>query len=270
MRVVIEQAAARRCSLLPALLLSAAAWAAPLAAHAGLFNDDEARRAINDLRQKVEKADEAQRIRQNELNAQTLDQLGQLRNSLLDLNNQLELMRSENARLHGQVEQLARELSELQVRMKDLKQGTDERVSRLEPQKASVDGKEFMADGEEIRQYEAAMAQVRSGDFPSAATSLAVFRSRYPTSGYAKSALFWLGNSQYGKRDYADAISSFRSFASTYPGDLRAPEALLAVANCHFELKDPKAARKALDELFKTYPNSEAALAGKQRLAAIK
>ena len=129
---------------------------------------------------------------------------------MLGLSHQLELMRTENARLRGQVEQLAREASELQVQMKDLKelmQGLDDRTRRLEPQKASVDGKDFMADAEEIRQYEAAMTLVRSGDFAGAATALAVFRSRYPASGYGQSVLFWLGNAQYGKRDYLEAIS---------------------------------------------------------------
>ena len=259
----------RRCWRLALLLL---ALSAPTV-HAGLFDDDEARRAILELRQKLEQGNEAQRVRQTEINAQMLDQIGKLRGSMLDLSNQLELMRTENARLRGQVEQLARDVSDFQVQMKDLKeviQVLDDRTRRLEPQKSSVDGKEFMADAAEIRQYEAAMAQVRAADFAAAATSLAVFRSRYPSSGYAQSVLFWLGNAQYGKRDYAEAIASFRGFANSYPGDLRAPEALLAVANCHFELKDVKSARKALDDLFKAYPNSEAALAGKERLAALK
>lgn len=238
------------------------ALAAP-AAQAGLFDDDEARRAILELRQKIEQSNEQARAAQAE-------QIGLLRASLIELSQQIDLMRTENASLRGQVEQLARDVGLMQVQMKDMKQGYEERLARIEPQKASVDGREFIADAEEIRQYDAAMAKVRSGDFAAASTSLAVFRSRYPSSGYGQSVLFWLGNAQYGKRDYAGAISSFRGFASSYPGDLRAPEALLAVANCHFELKDTKAARKALDELFKTYPGSEAAQAGKDRLAALK
>jgi TolA-binding protein len=35
-------------------------------------------------------------------------------------------------------------------------------------------------------------------------------------------------------------------------------------------MKDTKAARKTLDDLFKAYPSSEAAQAGKERLAALK
>ncbi|OYT99261.1 MAG: tol-pal system protein YbgF [Burkholderiales bacterium PBB1] len=233
------------------------------AARAGLFDDDEARRAILDLRQKIEQSNEQARAAQAE-------QIGQLRANLADLSRQIDLMRTENASLRDQVEQMARDVGLMQVQLKDMKQDYDERLARIEPQKASVDGREFMADAEEIRQYEAAMAKVRGGDFAGAATSLAVFRSRYPSSGYAQSVLFWLGNAQYGNRSYAEAISSFRSFASSYPGDLRAPEALLAIANCQFELKDTKAARKVLDELFKTYPDSEAAQAGKARLAALK
>ena len=45
---------------------------------------------------------------------------------------------------------------------------------------------------------------------------------------------------------------------------------MLAIANCQAELKDSKAARRTIDELLKTYPKSEAAQAGRERLAALK
>ena len=231
-------------------------------AHSALFGDDEARRAILELRQKTDQTAEQQRLRDNEQS----EQIGQLRKSMLDMSNLIELMRTENARLRGTIEQLARDLSETQLKLREV----DGRLHRLEPQKATIDGKEFTADAQEIRQYEAAMTLVRSGDFAAAVSALSAFRTRYPTSGYGPSALFWLGNAQYGKRDYSAAVASFRSFVSGQPADPRAPEALLAVANCHFELKETRSARKALDELFKAYPNSEAAVAGKERLAALK
>ena len=47
-------------------------------------------------------------------------------------------------------------------------------------------------------------------------------------------------------------------------------EALLALANCQFEIKDNRGARRTLDDLVKNYPKSEAAAAGKERLATIK
>jgi len=241
--------------LAAAVLLALAA----AGSQAAIFGDDEARKAILDLRQKVDQNNDQQRARQDEL-------VGQLRASLLDLTTHLDLLRADNARLRGTLEQLARDLSETQLKLRDV----EGRLRQLEPQKASLDGKEFTAGADEIRQYEAAMAQVRKGDFAPATVSLSAFISRYPTSGYAPSAQFWLGNAQYGKRDYAGAIASFRAFVASEPDDPRAPEALLAVANCHFELKETKAARKALDELFKAYPKSEAAVAGKERLAGLK
>jgi tol-pal system protein YbgF len=242
---------------------------APLA-HAGLFDDDEARKAILDLRQKLEQSNEQQRARQAELNAQMMDQLNQLKRSLLDLNSQIELLRADTAKLRGSDEQLTRDVAELQRRTKDLQTGVDDRMKRLEPAKVSIDGKEFIADPEERRQYEDSMALLRKGEFPAAAAALIAFQKKFPQSGYAESVLFWLGNAHYGNRNFRDAITAFRAMVHMAPSNPRAPEALLSIANCQVELKDTKGARRTLDELVKTYPQSEAAQAGKERLASLK
>ena len=42
------------------------------------------------------------------------------------------------------------------------------------------------------------------------------------------------------------------------------------MANSQAEMKDTRGARRTLDELVKAYPQSEAAQAGKQRLATLK
>ena len=199
-----------------------------------------------------------------------LEQIGQLRRSLLDLNTQLEAQRADSARLRGGQEQLARELAEVQRTVKDVGKGLDDRVRLLEPQKAALDGKDFLAEPEEKRSHEQAMAALRSGDFDKAAAALSNFVARYPTSGYGDSARFWLGNSLYGQKNYKEAIAAFRSLVSGSPNHPRAPEALLAVANCQIEMKDNKTARKTLDELLKAYPASEAAAAGKERLSSLK
>jgi tol-pal system protein YbgF len=249
-------------------LLLAAAFFAP-AAHAAIFSDDEARRAILDLRQKVEQQNEQQRAAQAAQAKQQSDQTDQLRRSLLDLNNQIELQRSDNARLRGQIEELTRAVSELQRKQTDIQQGVDARMRKFEPQQVTLDDKQFMADPVEKRLYDDALGAVRKGDFDSAASGLSALLQRYPNSGYRDSALFWLGNAQYAQRNYKDAINSFRTLVTNAPDNPKAPEALLALANCQAELKDPKAARRTLDELIKAYPSSEAAQAGKQRLATL-
>jgi tol-pal system protein YbgF len=253
--------------------LSVAALAALSPARAGLFDDDEARKAILDLRTRITQTDEQAKARSAELaasNAQLLEQVKVLQRSLLDLNNQLELIRGDMAKLRGSDEQIQRELAELQKRQRDLGQSVDERVRKLEPVRVTVDGREFNADPDERKAYDDAVALMRSGDFDKAAVALAAFQRRYPASGYADSARYWLGNAQYARRDYKEAIATFRAFVSAAPEHPRAPEALLALANSQAEMKDPKAARKTLDELLKTYPKSEAAQAGKERLASLK
>ncbi len=249
----------------PAAWLLALACVAPVA-QAGLFDDAEARRAILDLRAKQEQTD----ARTKAANDQLLEQISQLKRSLFDLNNQLEQMRIDMAKMRGTDEQLTRDVVELQRMQKDAVQGVEERIRNLEPQKVSIDGNEFQAAPEERRQFEDSMATLRKGDFGGAINALSAFNKRYPTSGYGASAMFWLGNAQYGMREYKEAMTSFRSLISAAPDHARAPEAMLSIANCQMELKDTRGARKTLDDLLKAYPKSEAAQAGKERLASLK
>jgi tol-pal system protein YbgF len=256
----------RRGSLLCLLPL---ALLAP-SAQAGLFDDDEARRAILDLRQKIDQLGEQQKKQQGETNTQLNEQINQLKNSVLDLNGQLEQMRRESATLRGENEQLKRDVAELQRLQKDAQAGVDERIRKFEPQKLSFEGKEFMAEPDEKRQFDEAMAIFRKSDFAGAAAALASFQRRYPTSGFNEAALYWLGNAQYGMRDYRAAITSFRTLLTSAPQSPRASEAMLSVANCQVELKDIKGARATLTDLQKAYPKTEAAQAAKERLASLR
>jgi len=260
-------------------------------AQAGLFEDDEARRAILDLRQKVDQMQqqsaEQLRVYKNEsalsteqLNAQSEQlkaqseqlnaQLNQLRRSVLELSNMIESLRSELASSFGKNEQLARDLADAQRLQKDIVQGTEDRLKRLEPSKVSVDGLEFMAAPAEIREYDSALATMRKGDFAQALPAFSNFVRRYPSSGYQPSALFWLGNLHYAQRNYKEALSQYMALVNSAPAHLRAPEALLSIANCQLELKDLKASRKTLEELVKGYAESEAASLAKARLAKLK
>lgn len=233
---------------------------------AGLFEDDEARKAILDMRQRLDVSQQrtAEDLRKaNEDNAQ-------LRRSLLELSGQIDALRNEMAQMRGQGEQVTRELSEVQRRQKDLSQGVNDRLSRFEPSKVTVDGREFVAEPAEKQEFEAALAVMRKGEFAPAQTAFSNFLKRYPQSGYKAPALFWLGNAQYALRNYRDAITNFRTLVATDTEHVRAPEAVLAIANCQVELKDIKGARKTLEDLLKAYPQSEAAAVAKDRLSKLK
>lgn len=255
------------------LVLGMAVLAALVPAHAALFEDDEARKAILELRQKVEAnrvAADATLQKMAEEQRRASEENVLLRKSLLDLQSQIELLRAELAAFRGQQEQFTRGLSELQMRQKDLVQGVDDRLRQFEPAKVNVDGVEFSADPSEKRDFEAALAVFRRGEFAPAQAAFTDFLRRYATSGYVPSALFWLGNAQYAVRDYAGAIASFRGLLTRAPEHSRAPEAVLSIANCQIEMKDTRAARKTLEDLMKAYPQSEAAGAAKERLSRLR
>ena len=234
--------------------------------HSALFDDDEARKAILELRQKV---DIQQQRNVEELRKANEDN-AQLRRSILDLSNQLEVLRAEIAKMRGQDEQLTRDIGELQRKQKDITQGVDERLRKFEPSKVTADGIEFVASPAEIRDFDAALATLRRGDFAPAQTAFSDFINRFPQSGYKPSALFWLGNAQYALRAYREAIINFKSVVAIAPDHVRSPEAALSIANCQVELKDLKAARKTLEDLIKVYPQSEAASVAKDRLSKLK
>lgn len=271
-RTMPSRLGALRAALLPVVAAVVLGWAAG-PARAGLFDDEEARKAILDLRSRIAANDEATKARLAELqqtHAQLLEQVQQLRRSLLDLNTQLETHRAESARQRGVQEQLGRELADTQKKLQDASVALDQRLRVIEPQKVSVDGKDFLVAPEERRAYEQAMAQLRTADFDKAAAALGAFLQRYPYSEYIDSARFWLGNAQYGQKNYKDAISTFRAMVTAAPNHPRAPEAMLAVANSQAEMKDVRGARRTIEDLLKAYPTSEAAAAGKERLASLK
>jgi len=235
---------------------------APGMAQAALFQDDEARRAILDLRQRLEATNRA-------LQAQADDNT-QLRRILVDMQSQIDSMQAELNKSRGAREQLARDVAELQMRQRDAQSGIDERLRRFEPVMVTVDGREFEVEQGEKREYEAAMEVFRKGDFASAQASLQRFVQRFAQSGYLPSALFWLGNASYAVKDYKASLAQFRQMLTLSPSHARAPEAMLAVSNVQIELKDSKAARKTLEDLIKAFPQSDAAQAAKERLPKLR
>ncbi len=247
------------------------------AAQAALFEDDEARKALLELRTRVLTQEEVNKTRLAELSAaqarmeaRYAEDLQALRRSLLELNGQIETLRGEMAKLRGSDETLARDVAELQRRQRDITQGIDDRLRKVEPQKVAVDGQEFLAEPEEKRAFDEALGFMRTGDFDRSLSGFQTLLRRWPGTGYTPAAQFWAGNAHYGRKDYKEAVASFRAFLSGSPNHSRAPEAMLGLANSQAEMKDVRAARKTLDDLQKTYPNTDAAVAAKQRLATLR
>ena len=245
---------------LAAACLALAAWL-PLQSHAGILNDDEARKAILELRAKVDGI-------ARDLNGR-IDTKADKTVSL-EMVNQHEQTMAEIAKLRGQLEVLSNEIVTAQKRQKDFYTDLDARIRKLEPRQVSIDGQEAAVAPDEQSTYEAAMATFKEGDYKTAATQLGAFVQRYPQSNYASNAQYWLGNAYYAQRDCKKAIVAQQVVASNYPDSAKAPDAMLNIGTCYAEMKDKKAATKALKDLIAKYPDSAAAQAARDRLPGLK
>lgn len=233
----------------------------PLASNAGVFDDDEARKAILDLRAKVETLSK-------ELNARIDAKTD--KSTALEFVNQHEMVMAEIAKLRGQIEVLANDMAKAQQRQKDFYVELDTRLRKLEPRKVNIDGKEADIDPAEQKAYDSAYALFKAGDFKNAAAALQDFVRRYAGSGYAANAQYWLGNAYYAMRDYPNAIAAQQVVVTNFADSPKAPDAMLNIASCYLELKDKKTAKKVLQDLVAKFPDSTSGQTAKERLATIK
>jgi tol-pal system protein YbgF len=269
-----------------ALLVAAALAAAAPVARAGLFDDDEARRRIEALRQEL-----SQQGRDNEARIARLEE--SIRNiGVIELVRQIEGLNAELARLRGQLEVLANENQQIQKRQRDFYLDLDSRLKRLEgtsgtpasgasppvstqepPQGAmtlarSAPTKEDQA--REMKAYDNASNLFRRNDFPSAIEAFRAFVRDYPASALAANAGYWIGISYANMRDYRNALAAQEELLAKYPQSAKAPDAMLAIAAIQAEQGDGGSARNTLEEIIARYPGSEAATKARSRLAAVR
>jgi tol-pal system protein YbgF len=233
-----------------------------------LFGDDEARKAILDLRGKVTELERQLREKDAEL-ASRVERLEAANRAQLEFANTVDAQRREIAQLRGQVETLTNEVVTLQKRNRDLYADLDVRLKALEPLTTTVDGKQATVDRDEQAAYDAALAQFRAGDFRGASNALQTFLARWPKSAFAPSANYWLGNSLYGLKDYRAAIAAQQVVVDRHADSPRAPDALLNIAANYVELKDTVRASAALQKIIADYPNTEASKLAEERLKVL-
>lgn len=222
---------------------------------AQLFTDDEARKAILELRQRLATV-------QSELSTR----LDTAQRSQLEMANQNESLRQEIARLRGQVETLTNEVATLQKRNRDLYADLDARIKKFEPSTVTVDGRNATVERAEQSAYDAALAQFRGGDFRGSIGSFQQFIARYPTSAYVPAAQYFIGSAYFALKDYKASIASNQLLVDRYKDSPRAPEALLSIADSQLQMADKRSANRTLTRVIQEYPDSEAAVLARERL----
>lgn len=245
------------------LLLLALCFAAP--AQAGLFSDDEARKQVQQLEERVIKLEDANR---------------QQTRALLDLQGQIEALNTQLRELRGQNEELAHGLQDAEKREKDFYVDLDGRLRQLESANTGVaqpaPGGQAAASSDPDdpvaanRAYEAAYGLYKSGSHASAAKAFLEFIKKYPGSAYVPEAHYWIGNALFSLKDYQGALDTYQELLDAYPSTPRAADVLFNIAGCQQELKQGKEAQKTLKSLVSKYPSSDAAAKAKKLLAPKK
>jgi tol-pal system protein YbgF len=265
----------RRAALLACLLASAAALA-PSAQAQGLFDDNEARRRIERLREQVDANQRAMEERIAKAEASSTD-----RGVLVDLSSQIEALRGEIARMRGQIEVVSNQVETADKRQKDLYLDIDTRLRKLEtareqqaaaPPQPPVPAPAAQAEGEasaaETRAYQAALDQFKLGNYPLAVAAMQGFLVTYPNSALAANAQYWVGMAYSGQRDYKSAIAAQRKLLASWPDSPKASDAMLSIASSQETMGARAEAQKTLQELIAKYPGSSAAVSARQRLTA--
>lgn len=253
-------------------LLFLLGWCLAVPAQAGLLEDDEARKQIQQLEVRVVVLEDA------------IKQQGK---SMLDLQGQIESLNSEIRKLRGQNEEISHGLQDAEKRQKDFYVDLDTRVRHLEsaddPAKVTaaatanvpvVPVATVPADpsdpAPENRAFENAYGLFNGGSHASAVKAFQEFLKIYPDSVHVPNANYWLGNAQFALKNYQSALLVYQGLLKNFPSTPKAPDVLLNIAGCQRELKQAPAANKTLKQLIALYPASEAAAQAKKLLAAAK
>lgn len=236
----IKQTLSRAFCLSASVILlgvSTSSWA--------IFADDDARKAILDLRKS-------------------------LATTQLELQSQIEKLKTDNAELRGKIESLEKQGEEMSASQKTYYEDLDTRLGNFEPRTVTIEGVTGTVQPGEKKAYDDALKAFQAGNLKKAEDGFSAFANRYPKSPYVPLALFWSGNSKYANKEYASAITQLQNLIKRYPNHPRIPAAMLTLGNAQLESGNKTAAKKTFTDIISKYPDTEAAKDAQQLNSAIK
>ena len=281
-----------------AVLAALGALFAFVPAHAGMFDDDVARKQI---------AEQTRRVDELKFQSESIfGRIGKIEESLrnqpvLELVSQIEALKREIQGLRGQIEVVNNGVESTAKRQRDMYVDLDTRMRRIEsgggapaapgpgadagaspapsapsapmgssPPSAAPPVAVAGASADEARAYEAAQLLRRNGNYQGAINSFQSFLGQFPRSPLAHRAQYWIGDSYFNLRDYKNAVASQQKLIAAYPDSASAPDAMLNIASSQAELGDGANARRTMDALVARYPGSEAAEKAKRRITTLR
>lgn len=197
------------------------------------------------------------------------------RDTLLDLLSQLEALQTEVRQLRNNVEVQGHELEQLKGRQRALYDDLDKRLREAERRDsvavpaasasaAVTSSAQRVTTAPQQQEYDAAFNLMKQGLYDRAVKAFRAFLVKYPDSGLADNAQYWIAEGNYVLRNYKLALEEFTKVVQD-PHSSKVADALLKVGYVHYELAAYDKARKTLMEVQERFPGTSVA-----RLAAVR
>ena len=215
------------------------------------FADDDARRAILELRESI-------KTLQADLEAN--------RNAQIQLSTEINNLKELNRRLTVRIEELVNAQNQEKRNARTQYETLDKRLAVFEPQVVVIDGQSIEVSAEEKKAYDTAVALLQTGKYGDAEKAFKDFNDNFKKSPYRMDALFWWGTSAFANEHYKTAISSQNQLLREFSKGARAADAMMLVASSQAASGSINAAKATLQKIIKTYPKTDVAKEAAQRI----
>ena len=258
-------------------------------AHAGLFDDKEARKKIMEIETKQQSdhntamaaiADLKKNQAALEKRIAAIEAIVQ-GGGLADMQNQIETLKQEVANLKGDLEVAQHNLDATQTRQKDLYTDTDTRLRRIEGGAASPSNSSSnaapantptqpVAEEKDAKAFADANALSQSAKHKEAFAAFDAFLKEYPNSKLVADALYGMGYSQFALKNYKSSIATQQKVIDLHPNSPKVPDAMFNMANGQIQLGQVGSAKKTLRDLVAKYPDAAVTPSAQKRLKALE
>ena len=230
-----------------------------------LFEDSDARRAILEIREKLEKLEKSTK--------QLSEQIESSKQGRLKLANEIEQLNTELSQFRGFGEETEEYNQRFYLKLQQLEESIDSAISRitaLEPQSVVVAGREILVGNLEKDMYEEASDLMSAGNYDAAIQLFEKFNNKYENSSLTAYTLHAKGLAYYAVQSYESAIKTLDKLESEHLNYPKLADAMLTLAASQTEANKIKDAIKTLQTLISRSPSSDAALTARERIKQLK
>lgn len=199
----------------------------------------------------------------------------------IQIQQQLDQLQDEVNEIRGVTEVHSHKLEQLNERQRELYQELESRFSAKSAATNSpatsaaggvaVNGDAYSGSYSENEAYDKAVNLVlKDRRYDQAIPEFRAFIKRYPDSGYAANAHYWLGQLMFNKGLYTEAQAEFDVVVNKFPDSPKRSDALLKLGTVAQKTNNVARAKQLFEQVISEYPDTSSARLAETRLQSIK